>query len=178
MLRYVHFAILFFSLTLFANAQSRRVRDHSPSLIPDSDKKAPGITEHEEELLRRAEIRRYEEAHKEMVERAKESAQLGSQLHSNFAKSKSLGSEEIKWLDRMEKLAKKIRDGSGGSDDKEPLQSPPRDVAAALSLLAEISGELDKRVAKTSRYVTSTSVIKTSNEIIELIRYIRGFEKK
>lgn len=177
MLRLTHFCILFFSFALLVSAQSRRGSDNSQPLIPDL-KRPTAENEYEEELIRRAEIRREEDSHREMVERAREGAQLGSQLRASFEKSKALGGEEFKMLDRLEKLARKIRGSAGGSDDEEPLQNPPSEVGSALNLLAELSVDLEKRVEKTSRHVTSASVIKRSNEVIELIRYVRRFAKR
>lgn len=177
MLRLTHFCVLFFGFALMVGAQSRRGSDNSQPLIPDL-KRPTAENRHEEELLRRAEIRREEESHKEMVERAREGAQLGSQLRASFERSGALGGEEIKMLDRLDKLARKIRGSAGGSDDEEPLQNPPAEVGAALSLLAELSDDLEKSVGKTSRHVTSAAVIKRSNEVIELIRHVRRFAKK
>jgi hypothetical protein len=132
----------------------------------------------EEEIIRRAEIRHGEESHKEMLERADETAQIGGALLSSFKKSKSLSRDDLKKLDRMEKLARKIRGSAGGSDDEAGLDNPPKQLEAAVSQLAEISGLLDKSVQKTSRLVISASVIKQSNELIEVIRIIRNITPK
>src|ERR1044071_610979 len=79
----------------------------------------------EAEMLRRAEIRREEETHKEMVERADEAAQVGGELLHSYKPNNSLTRDDLKRLERLEKLARKIRGGAGGSDDKEELNDPP-----------------------------------------------------
>lgn len=132
----------------------------------------------EEELKYRASVRRDESSHKEMVERAKESMQLVSEVRGSFESAKSLGAEELKKLERVEKLARKIRGGAGGGDDEEVLKDPPAKLEGALSRLSEVSDELLKRVEKTSRFVTSASVIEHSNEVIELVRHIKTFFPK
>jgi len=76
----------------------------------------------------------------------------------------------------MEKLARKIRGGTGGSDDDAPLENAPRQLDKALARLAEVSGQLNKSVQKTSRLVISASVINSSNELIELIKHIRSIQ--
>jgi hypothetical protein len=131
----------------------------------------------EEEMLRRAEIRREEETHREMVERADEAAQLGDELLASYKRNSSLGRDDLKRLERLEKLARKIRGGAGGSDDEEELSDPPVQVGGAVTRLAKLTGELKESVSKTSRMVISANVIRRSNEMIELIRHIRAFKQ-
>ncbi len=131
----------------------------------------------EEEIIRRAEIKHEEESHKDMVERADETALIGEQLLNTFQKSKSFSKDDLKKLDRMEKLARKIRGGAGGSDDDSPLENPPQQLEKAVTRLAEISGQLNKSVQKTSRLVISAAVINSSNELIELIKHIRSIPR-
>jgi hypothetical protein len=131
----------------------------------------------EEEMLRRAEIRREEETHKDMVERADEAAQLGDELLASYKRNSSLTRDDLKRLERLEKLARKIRGGAGGSDDEEKLSDPPVRVEGAVTRLAKLTGELKESVSKTSRLVISANVIRRSNEMIELIRHIRTFKQ-
>ncbi|MDT5271338.1 MAG: hypothetical protein QOH49_3524 [Acidobacteriota bacterium] len=131
----------------------------------------------EAEMLRRAEIRREEETHKEMVERADEAAQIGDQLLTSYRKNNSLTRDDQKRLERLEKLARKIRGGAGGSDDEEELSDPPGQVERAVTRLAKLTGDLKESVSKTSRLVISANVIQRSNEMIELIRHIRTIKQ-
>jgi hypothetical protein len=131
----------------------------------------------EEEIIRRAEIKHEEEAHKDMVDRADEAALIGEQILNSYQKNKSLNKDDLKKLDRMEKLARKIRGGAGGSDDDEPLENPPQQLEKALARLAEVSDQLNKSVQKTSRLVISAGVINSSNELIELIKHIRSIPR-
>jgi hypothetical protein len=131
----------------------------------------------EAELLKRAEIRHEEENHREMVERADETVRLGVGLRDNFAKTRGLGRDDLKLLERMEKLARKIRGGAGGSDDDERLEDPPAQIEQAVARIAEVSEKLGESVRKSSRLVVSGAVIKGSNELIELIRHTRAFVK-
>jgi hypothetical protein len=131
----------------------------------------------EEEMLTRAAIRREEETHKEMVERADEAAQLGDELLASFKKNNSLTREDVKRLERLEKLARKIRSGAGGSDDEEALSNPPARVDGAVERLAKLTGDLKESVAKTSRLVISANVIERSNDVIELVRHIRAIKQ-
>jgi hypothetical protein len=155
----------------------------APAQIPGADQARPGsqrpgdFGRPEEEMLRRAEIRREEESHKEMVERADEAAQIGDELLASFEKNSTLTRDDLKRLERLEKLARKIRGGAGGSDDKEELSDPPGKVEGAVKRLAKLAGSLKESVSKTSRLVISATVIERSNELIELIRHIRAINQ-
>ena len=130
----------------------------------------------EAEMLRRAEIRREEETHKEMVERADEVVQIGDALLSSYKKNNSLTRDDLKRLERLEKLARKIRGGAGGSDDDDELSDPPNQVEGAVTRLSKLACSLKESVSKSSRLVVSGTIIERSNEMIELIRHIRTFK--
>jgi hypothetical protein len=153
--------------------------------LPGADEPAPSAKSQragdfgspEAEMLRRAEIRREEDSHKEMVVRADEAAQIGGELLSSYKKNNSLTRDDLKRLERLEKLARKIRGGAGGSDDDEELSDPPVQVEGAVARLAKVAEDLKESVSKTSRLVISANVIERSNEVIELIRHIRNIKQ-
>jgi hypothetical protein len=166
------------SLALLASAAAAQTGSQvSPPTDASGQNPRRQLGSPEEEIIRRAEIKHEEESHKDMVERADETALIGEQLLNAFQKSKSLGKDDLKKLDRMEKLARKIRGGAGGSDDDSPLENPPQQLEKAVARLAEISGQLNKSVQKTSRLVISAAVINSSNELIELIKHIRSIPR-
>lgn len=157
------------SAQIKADAQNDRPGDPSQTRKPDaSDLGSPA-----EEIIQRAQIKHEEEEHKELVERAGEMAQIGDEILNSFEHSKSLSRDDLKKLDRMEKLARKIRSNAGASDDPEDAQDSPGHIEEAVKQLAEISDTLKKNLEKTSRFVISASVIKNSNELIGLIRRIK-----
>jgi hypothetical protein len=166
------FAAIFFALAVAASAQAD-AQDGGPpgasSQQPHEDYGAPAA-----EALRRAEIRHEEESNKEMVERAGEAAKLGDEILSSYKKNNSLNPDDFKKLDRLDKIAHKIRSNAGGSDDAD-LDDPPSRLEDAVKRLADAADLLNKNAQKTSRLVVSGEVIKHSNELIELIKRIRGF---
>lgn len=131
----------------------------------------------EEEIIKRAEIKRSEQSHSEMVERTEEAARIGLDLRAAFDKQKAFGREDLKQLEKLEKLARKIRGNAGGSDDAAPLEEPPSGLAEAVKRLAEVSVRLNEGARKTTRLVVSGTVIQSSNELIELVRHVRAFIK-
>ncbi len=154
----------------FASAQSPAAGTRNAS-ASDTDRK-PDRGSPEEEMLHRAEIRRGEEAHQEMLERAKEGAEIVLQIKQQFEKNSALGTEELKSLERVEKLVRKIRGSSGGSDD-DSSQNLPLKADAAIGQLVDAFDDLSRKVEKTSRLVTSAAVIQRSNEVIRLVKHIR-----
>ncbi len=165
-------------LLIILSASFAVIQTNAQSTQPSgsAQKSGPDMGPPEEEILRRAEIRHSEDIHKGMVERADETAHIGGDVLDSFKKNQALGRDGLKKLERMEKLARKIRGSAGGSDDDAPLDNPPAKLETALTRLAELSVTLKKNVKKTSRLVISASVINNSNEMIELIRHIRSFQ--
>jgi hypothetical protein len=182
MIRTLFIIPFFFALlSAAANAQTKIPRDlpDASSSSPSSpSQRAPRMGSPAEEIIHRAEIRHAEEQHREMVERADETVELAGELRSAFQTSKAFNREDLKKLERIEKLARKIRGSVGGDDDKLALKETPPHLGAAMELLAEISSELKKGVSKTSRLVVSGAVIERSNELIELVRFIRTSVEK
>lgn len=127
----------------------------------------------EVEMRARLEIQRAEKLRRENLERAREVAQLGMELRDIYTKNRSLDRPEIKKLERLEKLVRRIRSEAGGSDDDETLEDRPGALDAALTRIADYSVELRKGVEKTPRLVISTSVIERANHLLELISFVR-----
>lgn len=161
-----------------ARAQAGMPQPRQNEPAADRNPRTPGyMGSPAEEMLRRAAIRHEEENHREMVERADEAALLGDEILASYKKNNSLTRDDLKKLERLEKLARKIRGGVGGSDDDELIQDPPGRIEGAVSRLSELSGALKKSVLKTSRLVISAAVIERSNELIELIKHIRSIRQ-
>ena len=127
----------------------------------------------EDEMRARSEIKIAEKEQQENLERAREAAQLGEEIKQAFSRNKMLGTMDLKKLERLEKLARRIRSRAGGEDDDEPLENVPTALAPAFERLADTSNSLCKGVEKTSRMVISANVIERANELIEIIRFIR-----
>ena len=170
-------ATLFVALSACVYAQPGVTKQDSTPTESREQRTPRPLGSPEAEMLRRAEIRHEEQTHKEMVERADEAAQLGDEILASYKKYNSLTRDDLKKLERLEKLARKIRGTAGGSDDDKELRDPPGLIGGAVSRLAEISGALKKSVLKTSRLVISAAVIERSNEVIELIRHIRSIKQ-
>ena len=119
-------------------------------------------------------IKLLEKEYKQNVDRAREVAELGAQLRDALKTGRPFGREETKKLERLEKLAKKIRDQAGGSDEEDLLKSPPGKLDSALARLADVAESLFKAVEKTPRQVISAAVIENANVLLQLARATRN----
>lgn len=164
------------ALAISTQAQSRP----APSDSVSADRSSPGspsnkdIGTPEDEMRARNEIRIAEKERQENLDRAREVAQLGDEIRQAFSKNKTLVSADMKKLDRLEKLVRRIRNRAGGSDDDEPLDNVPTALEAALNRLADTSEALSKGLEKTPKMVISASVIEHANELLEIVRFIRA----
>ena len=158
------FLILIASFSCLGRAQDRRdpFGREAPSPI-------------EMEMRARRDIKAAEKEHQDNLDRAHQAAQLSVELRDTYTHNKSLGREDLKKLERLEKITRRIRSEAGGSDDRDAgFEKIPTQIEAAISRLAEVSEEMRKGVEKTPRQVISAPVIEHANELLDLIAYIRN----
>lgn len=140
---------------------------------PDSDEQAP--TQLDLDLRAKRAIKYAEKEHQENLTRAREASELGNALAAAFKQNQALGSADLKKLERLEKITKKIRNEAGASDEDFELEQKPCDLAEAVDSVAKVSTSLSEKVLKTPRRVVSTSIIEDSNVLLELIRIVRTY---
>jgi hypothetical protein len=131
-----------------------------------------------EEMRVKREIRYAEREHQQNLDRAQELSELGKDLAVSFKKKQSLDRDDLKKLERLEKLANKIRNEAGGSEDEQPVEKKPDNLAETIDCIAKISASLNENVQQTPRRVVSTATINKANVLLELIRIARGFFRK
>jgi len=144
---------------------------------PDSPDNQRGNSMAEEMRIKR-EIRSAEKDHKENLERAREASDLGQELVASFKKNNSLDREDIKKLEKLEKLARRIRSEAGGSEDEVQIEKKPGDLVEAMNCVAKVSASLNEKVQETPRQVVSATIIDKANVLLELIRIVRTFSRK
>jgi DNA anti-recombination protein RmuC len=166
--------------TLFSTAAAQSLPDSSLSQprIERAQRQGDNLTADaplEEEMRAKRAIKFAEKEHEENVDRAREVAELGVWLRDAYKQSQSIGRGEQKKLDRLEKLAKRIRSEAGGSEDEYKVENPPGQLSSSVDRLAEVCDSLHKNVEKTPRQVISAAVIGQANELLELIQIVRRF---
>jgi hypothetical protein len=144
---------------------------------PDRPESKIQVGSPEAEMLARQHLKAAEKDYKDNLERAREAAQLSTELRDTYLHNKAFGRTEEKKLERLEKLTRKIRSEAGGSDGEATLENVPTQMEPALSRLTEVTDKMRKVVEKTPRQVVSAAVIDRANELLEIIRYIRTFTR-
>jgi hypothetical protein len=134
----------------------------------------PPLTTIEEEMRAKRAIKYAEKEHKENLARAGQITELGKELVASFKLKRSLDREDIRRLDRLEKLTRKIRSEAGGEDNETVLSKPPTDLDSAVSRLAELSASVGDQFKKTPRQVISAEVIDEANALLEIIKLVRA----
>ena len=126
------------------------------------------------ENMKRMEIKREEDEHKKLVERAAQLKETVDTL-SQDASGSHLARTADKKLKEIEKSAKTIRSEFGGTNDETPLESPPASLDDALKQLKSTGERLNTSMEKTSRHVVSATVVVEASEIIQLVKIIRSY---
>jgi hypothetical protein len=160
------------------SAQLRPPTTPSVSADRNSNDEPQTYASIEEEMRAKREIQAAEKAHKENLTRARNLAFLGATVLSGFKEKNFLDRDGIKALEKVEKLAKSIRDAAGGCDDKVELETRPADLSAALTMISEVADSLKKKVEKTPKRVVSAAVIDEANVLLELIRMARAMHSR
>ncbi len=179
-LRILLFAVVLLSLQRELHAQT--IRPPTPPTSMSAEKSSPGSDDQaptalDDELRAKRAIRYAEKEHQENLTRARDASDLGRELATSFKKKQALNSDDMKKLEKLEKLTKKIRSEAGASEDEVVLEEKPGDLAAAVESVAKVSSSLSERVLKTPRRVVSTSIIEEANVLLELIRIVRTFAR-
>ena len=169
----------------FDVAAAAQFRPPPPVPVPRSttaDKSRPdegdqGPTTLEEELRAKRAIKYAEKEHQEYLSRAREISELGQGLVSAYKEKQVLGSSDLKKLEKLEKLTKKIRNEVGASDDGFVLEHKPGTLAEAVESVGKVSTSLNEKVLKTPRRVVSAALIEEANVLLELVRVLRDFTR-
>jgi hypothetical protein len=173
--------------TSLASAQSnpapRTSTSPKPGTTMSADKSSPQedgppLTTFEEEMRAKRAIKLAEKDHQQNLERAREISQLAKDLQQGLKGKNAFDREDLKRVERLEKLTKKIRGEAGGEEDEVQIVNRPSDIGAAVTQIAETTESLSKSVQNTPRQVVSASVIDSANVLLELIRILRSFATK
>jgi len=168
------------AVPLTLSAAQRVVHPQKP-LADDptkADENKEPLTAVEEELRAKRAIKEADREYQENLSRARDLSSLGCALVTSFKQKNALDQDDIKKLDKVEKLAKGIRRAAGGSEDKVEMEKPPTDLSSAIEMLSDVSQSLKEKVEKTPKHVISATVIDEANVLLELIRIVRTLPAK
>jgi hypothetical protein len=115
---------------------------------------------------------RAETAHKEMRRAADELVELSGSFARDVAGRGQLTDEDVKAVDKMRKLAKRIRSDMGGMGDTK-LVDPPQTVPAAAAALGARGEALAAHLRKASRFEMNARLISLTGEMIALLEILK-----
>ena len=171
------------STVFVATAATISAQQKQPVVVMEPDKNRldeshPPFSEMEEEMRAKRAIKYADKEYQENLGRARDLSELGAAIVSSFKQKSALSSDDLKKLEKVEKLAKGIRRAAGGSDDDTQIEKPPGNIAAAVEMLGELSSSLKAKVEKTPKRVISAAVIDEANVLLQLIRLLRILPSK
>ena len=145
----------------------------TPSDKEDKNDPFHDIGSPESEMRARQALKAEKKQYEENVARAREASYLASEIVRAYEAKKTFNSEDAKKFERLEKLAKRIRNEAGGSDSEPDVKDIPPVMDAAVKRVAEMTDDLRKLVEKTPRHVISAAVIDQANKLLGLLQHVR-----
>lgn len=143
----------------------------------EDDKKDPP-SEGFNDTMRRMAIKRAEDEHKKLVKSSQQAAEIAGRLNQDIQGEKrdTLGRGAEKKLKEIEKAAKQIRNNVGSNNDDKDFETP-KTLDDAVTRLTETSKQLSEQMEKTSRHITSASIIISASDMLRLIKILREYLK-
>jgi hypothetical protein len=122
-------------------------------------------------------LSRADAAFAETREAADEMTRLAAEVATRVDQSGTLDKNDAKSLDRIKKLAKRIRFDLGGLGSAK-LERPPRTAKGAAAALSTLSTEFGKRFSDASRYQTDARAIAILSEMIEVSEILKSLGER
>jgi hypothetical protein len=163
-----------FSQTSQASQTAPPSAPNSPSQTAESEKDTRMFASMEDEMRAKRDIQAADKAYRDNLNRARALASLGSALSETYKAKSQLSKEDLKTLEKAEKLAKGLRDALGGCDDEVEIDNPPTNLADGLDRISTLAAALRDKVEKTPKRVVSAEVIDEANVLLQLIKLVRS----
>ena len=179
----IHLTLVFILFTSsFAVAQSaprmptskgRGGGEELKNTPPEQDTNIP------DDMRARLAIERAENEHRKVMEDVKKLHGLSEDVAKHYREEGKFSGNEIKKVETIEKLAKRILSHAGGSEvnDKES-EAPRLSMAEAIDQLSVAASNIRKSMTEETRFVVSAMVVANSNEVINLAQFIRRMNKQ
>lgn len=125
------------------------------------------------ETLAKQRIEEIKKDYDELLEKGEKAVKLSEELQKSFAKNNKFTAQDKNKLKDLEKLLKKIRKDLGGDNDDDEVPEKPTSTANAVTSLKEKTENLFEEIKKTSRYTISAVAIKSSNALLNIVKFLR-----
>jgi hypothetical protein len=117
-------------------------------------------------------IARRENEYKKVMENVEQLNDLSEQFADRFRRDGRLGDGDLKLMGQIEKLARQVLSHAGGESVEDKEEKKPT-LSEAVDLIAAEAAKIKRDMTAETRYVVSASVIASSNQVINLSRYVR-----
>ena len=128
--------------------------------------------EQNEEFMSRMRIAQAEQAYAATREAAKEMVRVAIEVSARIGAGRDFGRADSKALERVRKLAKRVRGDLGGSGDPK-LTEPPRSVSGAAAALGERAKTFRDEIEKSSRYEVNSRLVTLAGDVMLLSEALR-----
>jgi hypothetical protein len=151
-----------------------------------SDAKAPARNHRDgdqestlpEDMRIKMAIAREEDEYKKTLEDVEKLSGLSDEVAKGYVERKQLSADDVKKLNTIEKLAKRILSHAGGEEvGNKPGSVEHLELADAIDKLNSAAANIKKDMKAETRFVVSATVIANSNDVINLARLIRHTQK-
>lgn len=169
-----HFIKYILLLSFFA-LTSLVVQGQITAATRDGTPKEEEVPQNIKENLAKLRISQDKKDHDELIERGEQALKISEQLEFSFKNNNKFTNTDYQNLKELEKLLKKIRKELGGSDDDsmDEEDTKPTDLGEAVKNLRENTINLLEFLQKTTRHSISATAIKTSNTVLDVIKFMR-----
>ncbi|MBX3297169.1 MAG: hypothetical protein KF762_15825 [Acidobacteria bacterium] len=172
------FSLLIFFLFLVSAVGVQAQSAENDGMFPnDVDRVRTRPSTSIREMIEKQRAAKRKKEHEEMLKRGEEALELVDQLNSSLETAGGFTNDDREKLDRLEKIASRIRKdlggGSDGTDRFDAEEKPPADVRQGFNALKESTEKLVKELNRTTRYTISAAAIQTSNAVIKFARFLR-----
>jgi ElaB/YqjD/DUF883 family membrane-anchored ribosome-binding protein len=119
---------------------------------------------------------RAEREHQELLDDATELVKLSGELSKSLEDRNNLDSEDGKKLERIRKLAKRVRSTLGASGDP-AMEHAPATMHAAATALGERSKDLATQIETSNRFQVNTRMVVAATDIwvlSDILWHFRG----
>ncbi|HXU38290.1 MAG TPA: hypothetical protein VN937_18175 [Blastocatellia bacterium] len=123
-------------------------------------------------------IAREENEYKKTLEDVEKLSGLSEEVAKVYVDRKQLSTDDVKKLNTIEKLAKRVLSHAGGEEVGDKSGSVEHlALAEAIDKLNAAAACIKKEMKAETRFVVSATVVANSNQVISLARLIRHLQK-
>lgn len=174
--KFLIFLLLSAAFSICADAQICS-EQKEPQIIRRNPQQQEEVSQNVKENLAKMCIEQQKKEHTEMLKRGDEALKLSEELEKAFAANNSLSADDLKKLERLEKVVKKIRSDLGGDDDGKQIENDdtdsPLSLSSAFKVLQESTIKLVGELKKNTRYTISAAAIQSSNLLLKAVKFLR-----